>query len=386
MSDNTLFSAVVESIDAQSTTISEMFGGGRVSDVVRTRRANPEWQRGLIEAERFMHDLRVGRRGLWQFQEAMSTSDFPLYFADSLDRQVYGAYEATIPTWQNYARAAIVNDFRAVKRFATNGIRGILKRVGELAEHERRSMSDAQYTYAVDKYEAGFALSWEAMVNDDLNLFFRMPQDLADSARDSEEQFVTKMFCDASGPAAAVYTSGNLNLLTGNPALTRASLQAAITLLMKRKDANGNPIVVKAVELVVGNGLSLTANEIVNATEYRSVGPSGDVTIITGNGVAANLRVNTNAWIDSVATTANGDTSWWLFANPSGPRPALEFGRLRGYEQPALYEKIPDMRRIGGGEVPWSFNTSSAEKKIQHVYGGAVVDTLMTVASAGNNI
>lgn len=379
----TMFSTTVRELDSKTQSIAEMFGGQRVASVAP--RGDARWEARLVEAERFVMDLRTGRRDLWQFREAMSTSDFPLLFADSLDRQLYGAYEATVPTWRNYCRPATVNDFREVKRFATSGIRGLLTKVGELEEHKRRSQTEAEYKYAVSKYEAGFSLSFEAMVNDDLNAFMRLPQDLADSARDSEEDFVTRLYCDASGPHASFYTVGNDNILTGNPALTRDALQAAITKLLKRKDANGNPIVVKAVELVVGNGLVMTAQEIVDATEYRSVGTDGDVTIIRGNGVAANLRVNGNAWVDSVATTANADTAWWVFANPAGPRPALEFGRLRGYEQPALYEKIPDMRRIGGGEVPWSFNHGASEKKIQHIYGGVVVDPKMTVASNGSN-
>lgn len=382
MSSSTLFSTTVERIDADVASIGTMFGGATRVSHARPRN-DPQWEANLIEAERFINDIRTGRRDLWQFREAMSRSDFPLYFADSLDRQLYGAYEATTPTWRNYARAAIVNDFRTVKRFATSGVRGLLKKVGELAEHERRAMDEEKFEYAVDKYEAGFALSFESMVNDDLDAFMRMPQDLADSARDSEEEFVTRLFADASGPHATHYTTGNKTLLTGNPPLTRANLQTAITQLMKRQDAKNNPIVVKAIELVVGNGLATTASEIVEATEYRVVNANGDVTIIRGNGVAANLRVNVNAWIDSVATTANADTSWWLFANPGGPRPAMEFGRLRGYEQPALYEKVPDMRRIGGGEVPWSFNHGASEKKIQHVYGGSFVDKKMTIASSG---
>jgi len=173
-------------------------------------------------------------------------------------------------------------------------------------------------------------------------------------------------------------------VLAGNPALTRDALQAAITKLMKRKDERGNPIQVTSVELVVGTGLSLAASEIINATEYRAAGPNGDVTIIKGNGVGGNLRISTNYFIDSVVSSANADTSWWLFANPNGPRPALEFGRLRGYEQPALYEKIPDMRRLGGAEVPWSFNHGASEKKVQHIYGGSFVDPRMTVASNGS--
>jgi hypothetical protein len=378
----TLFSEAVERIDAQSATIHNIFGGERKVFGARTR--DPKREAAVLEAERFVFDIRHGRRPLSHFAEAMSTSDFPMLFADSLDRQLYGAYQATVPTWRNYARAAVVNDFREVKRFATSGVRGLLKKVGELGEHERRAMTEAEYRYAVDKYEAGFALSWEAMINDDLNAFMRLPQDLSDSAVDSEEHFVTSLFCDASGPNATYYTGGNDNILTGNPVLSRDALQAGITKLMKRKDANNNPIVVKAIRLVVGTGLALTAQEIIETTEYRTVDANGNVRVISGNGVAANLGVDVNYWIDSIATTANADTSWWLFADPSGPRPALEFGRLRGFEAPALFEKIPDMRRIGGGEEQVSFDTEGAEKKIKHVYGGAFVDPKMTLASNGS--
>jgi len=378
-----MFSTTVERIDSETTTLQSAFGGQRK---IGGRRRDARWEHDLLEAERFMHDIRTGRRRTTDFAEVMTTSDFPLLFADSLDRQLYGAYEATVPTWVNYARSSTVNDFRAVKRFATSGIRGLLTKVGEGTEHDRRAQTETPYTYAVDKYEAGFALTWEAMVNDDLGAFMRMPQDLADSVRDSEEEFVTRLFCDASGPHATNYTSGNDNLLTGNPVLTRDSLQTAITKLMKRKDDKGNPIVVKGIRLVVGTGNALNAQEIIDTTEYRTVDANGNVRIIKGNGVAANLGIDVNYWIDSVATTANADTSWWVFAAPSGPRPALEFGRLRGFEAPALYEKIPDMRRLGGGDEGVSFDTESAEKKVKHVYGGAFIDKKMTVASNGSGV
>ncbi|WP_433329985.1 hypothetical protein [Spirillospora sp. CA-294931] len=377
----TLFSHAVERFDAESASIHNLFGGQR--RVAPGRGGDSLWEHKLLEAQRFMWDIRHNRRPINHFAEAMGTSDFPLLFADSLDRQLYGAYEATQPTWMNYARAATVNDFREVKRFATSGIRGRLEKVGELSEFKRRGQTEKQYEYRVDRYEAGFAQSWESMVNDDLGAFLRLPQDLADSARDSEEAFVTELYCDTNGPHAVHYSSGNGNLLSGNPPLSRDALQAAITQLMKRKDERNNPIVVKGVRLVVGTGLALVAQEIINTTEYRVVDGNGNVRIIKGNGVAANLGVDVNYWIDAVATGANADTSWWVFADPNGTRPALEFGRLRGYEAPALFEKIPDARRLGGGEEPFSFDTASAEKKIRHVMGGTFVDEKMTVASNG---
>lgn len=377
----TLFETAVERIDAQSATIHTMFGGHVKA---ATGRRDPRWDAQVLEAERFLWDIRHGRRPVQHFAEAMSTSDYPKLFQDSLDRQLYAAYQTTIPTWRSYTRSATVNDFRKVKRFATSGVRGLLKKVPELSEHERRSQSETEYEYAVDVYAAGFSVSWQTMINDDLNAFMRLPQDLAASAIDSEEEFVTRLFCDGSGPHATHYTVGNDNLLTGNPVLSRESLQAAITKLMKRKDDKNNPIVVKGVRLVVGTGLALTAQEIINTTEYRTVDANGNVRLITGNGVAANLGVDVNYWIDSVATTANADTSWWVFADPNGVRPAMEFGRLTGFEAPALYEKIPDMRRVGGGEEMFSFDTGAQEKKVQHVFGGTFVDPKMTVASNGS--
>lgn len=384
---NDLFAFSVQQVDQQAAALRESFGT-RVSS--RARRGDPLWERQILETEVFMNGI-LGVPGYrprpsWQFLEAMSTSDFPALFTDSLDRQLYAAYQATMPTWSNYARAATVNDFRTVKRFATSGVRGLLQKVGELAEHERRAQTETPYEYGVAKYEAGFAVSWETMVNDDLDAFRRLPNDLADSVRDSEEHFVTSLFVDANGPHASFYTAGNGNILTGNPALTRETLQDAITVLMKRTDDNGNPIVITAVELVVGPGLALAAQQIIDAVEYRAVDSAGNVTIIRGNGVGANLRPSVNYWIPSVASTANADTSWFVFANPNNQRPALEFGRLRGFEAPALYEKIPDMRRIGGGVEDFSFDTEAQERKVKHVYGGSRVDHKMTVASNGSGV
>ncbi len=120
MSTNTLFSSAVAAMDAETASIGALFGD---TSAVATRRRGLD-PKLLVEAERFLDDIRVGRRPIYQFQEAMSRSDFPLYFADSLDRQLLGAYMATDPTWQNYAKKSTVNDFREVKRFATTGIRG----------------------------------------------------------------------------------------------------------------------------------------------------------------------------------------------------------------------------------------------------------------------
>jgi hypothetical protein len=392
-----LFTPVLEAVDAQSLNVRTMFGGDRglvkgaaALAGLRHPKINGDknkWVGLMVEAEKLVGDVTVGRRPIYAFTEAMSTDLFPLLFADSLDRQMYGAYQAAPQSWRRYARRSMVNDFREVKRFAGTGVRGLLNPVKELAEHERRTTEIAEFKYAVQKYEAGFGVSFEMMVNDDLEAFGRLPQDLAQSALDTEEWFATTIFAGPTGPNATYYNAGNDNVIASNAPLTRQNLQAALTRLMKRTDERGNPIVVTAVELVVGPGLTMTANDIINATEYRMVDASGNTTIISGNGIAASLTVTTNFFLGTVTKT-NADTSWYLFANPTASaRPAIEIGFLRGYEQPALYERVPDMRRFGGGaEVAWSFDFGDNEKKVQHILGGTFVDPRMTLGSNGTGV
>lgn len=389
-----LFTPVLEAVDFEGTSVRSMFGGDRglvkgaaMTAGLRHPKINGNkaaWFGLMVEANNLVDSVKTGRRPIHAFTEAMSTDLFPLLFADSLDRQMYGAYTAAPQSWRRVARRALVNDFRDVKRFASTGIRGLLKPVKELAEHERRTTELAEYKYSVSKFEAGFGVSFEMMVNDDLDAFGRLPQDLAQSALDTEEWFVTSTYAGATGPNPTYYNADNDNVVDSNAPLTRQNLQAALTRLMKRTDERGNPIVVKAVELVVGPGLTMTANDIVNATEYRMTDAEGNVTIISGNGVAASLTVTTNFFLGTITTT-NADTSWYLFANPTvSARPAIEIGFLRGYEQPALYEKVPDMRRFGGGaEVAWSFDSGDAERKVQHILGGTFVDARMTLGSNG---
>jgi hypothetical protein len=99
------------------------------------------------------------------------------------------------------------------------------------------------------------------------------------------------------------------------------------------------------------------------------------------------VRLNVNYYIPKVATTANGSTSWFLFANPSASRPAIEVGFLRGHTDPEVWMKEPDAMRIGGGGITpmdGDFDTDSIRYRVRHVMGGVVQDWKATVGSNGS--
>jgi hypothetical protein len=51
--------------------------------------------------------------------------------------------------------------------------------VGELEGFNRDKVDTSKYTYTVAKYEGGDQISWEAVINDDMEMFADIPKRLA---------------------------------------------------------------------------------------------------------------------------------------------------------------------------------------------------------------
>jgi hypothetical protein len=351
-------------------------------------RGNPQYDRSLAEAVRFMSDIRTGRRPMHQFREAMTRSDFPNLFGDILDRQLLARYQETPATWSRYIARTTVPDFRDVKRFAIDGAEGQLDAVAEKSEYPEATLSESQDTLAVAKYGRRVAFSWEAMINDDLDAFANTPDRLARAARRSEERFATELYVDSSGPHASLYDGDNT--VTSNPVLSIESLQTAMQLLSEQTDSDGEPIVVEAVHLVVPPALEVTAMNILNALqiEIANQGGTSNQTMIAVNWMSGRVQVTVNPYIPIVASGSNGNTSWFLFADPGTSRPAAMMGFLRGNEGPALFRRASNAEMVGGGAVMESYETDSIDYKVRHIFGGSRLANTggkkATVASAGS--
>ena len=392
------FLDVIESMRAEDASVQRLFGNEGRS--VHALRESAEYQRKLAETAAFVADIYTGRRPMHQLREALTTSDFPYLFGDIIDRQVLANYSETAGVWPMYARRSTVSDFRTVKRFAVNGSEAILAEVLQQAEYPESKVSDAVYSYAVKKYGRRIPFSWEAMINDDLDALKDIPVRFGKAARRSEEKFATQLHVDANGPHASVYTVGNKNIVnatnagTGwtavNPPLGIQALQQAMVVLANMVDSDGEPIYIEAVTLEVPPGLEITARNILNAVQIwlqpNIAAGTAQQQIVTENWMRGRVNVAVNPYIPLVASSANGQSSWFLHANPSVGRPAYEMGFLRGHESPELFIKMPNATRIGGGVDPMNgdFDTDSIEYKIRHVFGGVALDPKMTVSSNGS--
>lgn len=345
--------------------------------------------RGMIEGDR--------RAGL-AFQEAMSRSDFTVLFGDVIDRQLLAAYQTRPVQWPAFAKRGRVRDFRSVKRFTLDGGEATLNQVKELAPYKVRSVSDSSYSYSVAKYGDQIAVSWETMVNDDLDALTDLPTRLGNAARRTEERFTAALFSDSSGPNSTFFATGNRNIInttvigstvTANPALSISALQQAMQVLGQQKDTDGGPIYVEGVTLVVPPALEVAAMNIINATEIEAATGGGNGTandqLRVTNWMRNRVKVVVNPWLPIVNTTS-GNTAWYLFADPNVGRPAMEIGFLIGHETPELWVKSPNAMRVGGGPVApeeGDFEHDAIQYRVRHVIGGTLMDVKSAVASSG---
>lgn len=345
--------------------------------------------RGMIEGD---------RRAALDFQEAMSRADFSYLFGDVLDRQLLASYQTRPTQWNMFAKRGRVRDFRSVKRFTLDGGEAVLNPVKELAPYKVRKVTDGSYDYAVAKFGDQIAVSWETMVNDDLDALTDLPTRLGNAARRTEERFAAALFSDSSGPNSTFFSTANRNIInstvvgstvTANPALSIQAVQQAMQVLGQQKDTDGGPIYIEGVTLVVPPALEVPAMNIINATEIEAASGGGDGTgrdqLRVTNWMRNRVRVSVNPWLPIINTTS-GNTAWYLFADPNVGRPAMEIGFLIGHETPELWVKSPNAMRVGGGPVApeeGDFEHDSIQYRVRHVLGGTLMDSKSAVASNG---
>lgn len=320
-----------------------------------------------------------------ELRESLTTSDlFRSALGDALNQELLASYEAAPQVWQQYAFRTTVKNFKPKTLVDLLGGRAVLPAVSELAPYPGRAVDHGEYQITVGKFGARFALSWESIVNDDLDELSVLPDRLAQAARDTEDRTAAGLLTDGSGPNGAFFTVNNGNLLTGNPALNADGLTAALTATSGRTDSDGNPIIVNSSVLVVPPALEIPALQVLNATELRIT--TGGQTTVTGNYLAGRVKLVVNPWLRVVDKGADVNTTWYLLPAPDARRPGVAMAFLRGHEQPELRIKGDTGNRVGGGAIDpteGSFDIDDVQYRVRHITGGATVDPAATVASTG---
>lgn len=377
---------------AADTDVGDLVRPGDDGRIVKFAKGGGISKEALILAD-LINKVRSGRKPDYLLKEAMTTSDFPNLMGDLLYRTMLGNFTAYPVTYPGYFRTTTVKDFRTLHMYTIDGGQNLLGKVKEREPYPEITFTEGAKTLSVFKYGRRYSITFEMLVNDDLNAFNTRPQLMAEGARRSEEYLATTMLADANGPHASFFTSGNANIVTGNPVFSIQGLQTAMTVLAKQKDTEGQPIVITSYALVVGPALSVSMDNVLHALQIRINDNSGGGTsgqfLYANNWMKGKVTGYVNPYLPYVSSSANGDTQWYLIANPNdiGQRPAFVFGKLRGYEDPQLFVKSNNSTRLGGGAVDTldgDFESDAIDYKLRTFMGASQIEPKMAVASNGS--
>lgn len=319
-----------------------------------------------------------------------TTGSFPNLMLDASNKSLLAAYEEAPYTWSRWARQAnSVDDFRNINRIRYSEM-GSPEMVPENQNYPESKTSDQKESYKVAKYGSVFSVTWETVVNDDLDALSRTPAMQGAACRRKQNAVVYSVLTDnaslSDGGAlfnstAQTTSGGHENLATGTGAPAVATLNAGFTSMMTKKGIGSDGTDSSAILniqpsfLIVPAALSATAMQLIGSiadpTQSSSTNEDADraahnantVNIYGPNG-SRPLEVIAEPVLDGNSTSA-----WYLAASPMQVD-TVELTFLAGEESPVL-------------ESEWDFDKDVYKYKVRQTFAAAAIDFRGLYKNAG---
>lgn len=285
-----------------------------------------------------------------------TTSDFPILLGSTVNRTLRDAYALAPQTWRPLGRQTTVSDFREVSRVALGDI-AALEKVNEHGEYKYGTLSEEGAPLKVGKFGKIIAITWEAIVNDDLSAMTRIPQALGAAAAQTESDTVWNLllgnpdFIDGN----PVFDSTHGNVAASGGAINTTTLAAARAAMRKQKSKAGHFLNLGPEYLVVGPDKELEAYQFTSSNYVPAKN--------------ADINDSRNASLQVIVDARITGNQWYLFAAP-GLVDTFEYAYLEG-EQGVFTET-----REG-------FEVDGMEIKARLVFGAAWIDYRGAYKNAG---
>ncbi len=298
-----------------------------------------------------------------------TTGSFSNLLLDAANKTLLAGYEEAPFTWSMWARdAGTTADFKNLNRIRFSEM-GTPEMVPEGNPYPDAPMNDARETYKVNKYGNMFTITWETVVNDDLDAISRIPAMQGAACRRMQNQAVYGVLTSNATMAdtgalfnatAQTTAGGHANLATGAGAPSVTTLNTAYISMMTKKGLRSDVILnIQPAFLIVPAALSATALQLMASFADPSVGGN-----VAGNSNTKNiygpngdrpLKVIVEPLLD-----ANSSTAWYLAANNSQVD-TVEITFLEGEQSPVL-------------ENEWDFDKDVYKYKVRQTFGVAPID------------
>jgi ATP-dependent Clp endopeptidase proteolytic subunit ClpP len=232
------------------------------------------------------------------------SSDFGSVLADVANKSMLKGYEEAQETFQLWTQTGTLSDFKTVSRVGLNDFNS-LREVQEGAEYKYVTVGDRGETVALGTYGELFSITRQAIINDDLSAFTRIPQMMGVAAIRTIGDLVYAVMTDnpKMSDGKALFHNDHNNLFGAGSALSVSSLDAARTAMRKQKLDKGKALNIRPEYLLVPAALETTATKLMRDTVLPGAS-NGE-----SNPVSGMAQVISEARLDDSSATA-----WYLAA------------------------------------------------------------------------
>ena len=251
-----------------------------------------------------------------------STSDFPTIMGEAVNRELRRAYQAAPSGMRQVARQTTVRDFRAKSAIALGNLAQLAK-VAEGGEYTYGTIREGRESYRLETFGKIFAITRQALVNDDLGAFTSIPARLGAAARafEAAQLAAILMANPVMADGQAVFHTSHGNLKTAGASL-EDDLAAARLAMRKQTGLSGDLIDVTPRFVVVPPDLETAMEKALTAVQASKTAD-------------ANPFANLTLIVDPRLTPG---TRWYVAADPA-LIDGLEYAYLEGAPGPQVETK-----------------------------------------------
>lgn len=285
-----------------------------------------------------------------------SSSDLPIILGNVIDRVLRSAYENQDSEWRLFCRPTSFKDFRQ-KTVVQLSEGQDLNRVREGGEYERMALSDGKETLQVFKYGRIFAVTWETLINDDLDALGRIPSLFAEMAARKQADLVYDQLLTnpTMGDGVALFHATHANLISPGTAIGIDSMGIMRKTMRQQRGMAGK------------QRLNLTP-------KFMLVGPNYEQAALqyTSSNFVPVAQSGENPWkgvYTPIVESRITDNEWFAIADPARID-TISYGFLEGEG-----ELITSQRE--------GFDVDGVEVKAKMVFGAKVIEPKAFVKNPG---
>lgn len=301
-------------------------------------------------------EIAIASLNMDQSRGYHSSSDFPIILGNTVNRRLRSAYEEQSRTFMPFCRRVSAPDFKNITSAQLSNLVGSFDKINEGGEYKKATLTEGKETYKLAKYGKKIAITWEALINDDLNAFSRIPQAIAGQSAQLQSDIVYGILNDnaAMSDNVALFHATHKNLATTAAGVTAAAMAIARAAMRKQKGLEGNFINVAPKFLVVGPDKETEAQQLLNGT------------IMAVETAEVNVFKNSLTLIVDPRIT---DNRWFLIADPRSID-TIEYAFLEGENE------VFTEQRLG-------FDIDGMEIKARTVFAAKAIDHRSMFKNAG---